>query len=376
MGEMTLVRSKRFSDLAATDLMIRHCLREGGAERIVYEVGAVRQMAWYLDSLERSIKRVASGTWSPLECDKRGCRLTLEAKSFWHVLRNVDKAPEELCEGRRLNPWLKVGLHLARKWEPRLRWFVGREGVLCVNEAYPRRVAVHIVNVIRRVCSSGPFRAWVHNDGRNATENYASCCEYLLSILRVHARPLVLRIDLYFEGGAKEVSDSPEAKLAYSKFMRHLSNSNIVPDVIGYIGKREDGLDRRLHYHVMCLLDGNQHQQAYNLTEQLGRFWVNDCVGSPMLASYKNCYERKEEYRFNCLGLLHYADDRMLMGLREALEYMCKEGAYTLTKKDKSKNLRKGQAPKSAEGARRGAPRKHGNDLSLAELILFTEGRR
>jgi hypothetical protein len=356
--------------------MIRHCFLEGGVERVVYEVGAVRRMALYLSWLESSIKRVAAGTWSPLDCDKRGCRLTPEAKAFWHALRNVDDAPRDLCDGRRLNPWLRVGLHVARKWEPRLRWFVGREGVLSVTEDYPRRAMVRIVKFIRRVCNSESFKAWVSQDGRNAKENYKRCCEYLLGILRAHGRPLVLRIDLYFEGDAKSVSDSPEARQAYDKFMRNLSGSNIVRDVIGYIGKEEDGLDRRVHYHVMCLVDGNLHQQAYNLTEQLGRFWVNDCVGSSMLASYKNCYERKDEYRFNCLGLLHYANDRMLMGLREALEYMCKEEAYTLRRKDKSKRLRKGQAPKLVQGEnRRGAPRKHGNDLSLAELILFTEGR-
>lgn len=376
MGEMTLVKPKRFIDLAATDLMIRHCYKQfDGTERVVYEIGAVRQMASYLRWLERSIKRVATAKHGPLVHDKLGWHLTPEAKELWHVLRNADQAPQALCEGRKLSPWIKIGLHLAYKWEPRLRRFAGPSGVVDVNPTYPRRVMAHIVKFIRRVCTSKAFTAWVNNDSRNAKENYRSCCRYLLRVFAGHARLLVLRIDLYFEGDAKSISDSEEARKAYNKFLRHLSGNHIVPDVLAYIGKTEDGLERRTHHHILCVLDGDKHQQAHNLTERLGRFWVEECVGTPALASYKNCYERKNDYAFNCLGLLHYTDDRMLMGLREALEYMCKEGAHTLVKSDNTRNLRKGLAPK-VKGRRRGAPRKRGNDLSLAELILFTEGRR
>lgn len=377
MQAMTLVKPKRFTDLAATDLMARQCFRQDGELKVYFEPGAIRDMILYFRMLERSMRDVAAGTWSPLCWDKRGCWLTPEAKAFWHVLRNVDRAREDLCEGRRLNPWLKVGLHLARKWTTRLRAFSRPDGLPCVHEEYPRRMVAHICRVARRICSSHAFQNEVRKSERRAIDNYASCCEYVLSILRVHARPLVLRIDLYFEGLAKDISESPEAEQAFNKFMRNLSGGKIVPDVVGYIAKREDGLDRRVHFHVMCLLDGNEHRQAYNLTEQLGQFWVDDCVGSPVLASYKNCYERKDEYRFNCLGLLHYADDRMLMGMREALEYMCKEEAHILIKDEKRKNLRKGQPPEPPrDGSRRGAPRKRGNDLSVAELIFFTEGRQ
>jgi len=63
----------------------------------------------------------------------------------------------------------------------------------------------------------------------------------------------------------------------------------------------------------------------------------------------------------------------MLMGLRLALEYMCKEGPHLLVKEGKGHNLRKSQSPKRLDGERRrGAPRKRDPDLSAARQVLLT----
>ena len=377
-GESIHVEKVKFFDFKANDLFIRHTFNNGdGIQRIIYESGAIRRMVLYFNGLESSVKRIASNATVPWHFDKRGCWLTSDAKRLWHALRNIHRSPKELCEGRRLGPWLRVGLHVAFKWAPRLQFFTNSNGMLDVRSEYPRRAITHIVNFIRRVCKSKRFRDKVNNDTRNAKENYLSCCTYFLDVLRIHARPLVLRVDLYFEGEAKAWSESEAARKAYDKFIRNLSTSKIVSDVLAYIGKRENGLERRIHFHVLVALDGNKHRQTYNLTEQLGRYWVRNCVGSSVLATYKNCYERKDEYRHNCLGLLHYTNEEMLKGLRHALEYMCEEGAHILVGEGMGRNLRKGLSPKfPTDGKGRGAPRKYGNDTSLAERILFSKPRK
>ena len=375
------MKVNRFQNLASTELLIRRCLEDiDGSDGAIYERGAIRRMVGHLSWMERSLEHIAKTKNNPWESRHHAGRLCYwmsgETKDLWHVFRNIQESPKEITDGRRLNPYLKLGLHLAYKWEPRLRRFTNSNGLLSVSEEYPRRMLSHIVRVIRRVCRSKRFKELVNNQARGAKDNYTSCAEYILDILRICARPMFLRVDFYFEGDAKEISESEEADKAFDKFVRNMSASGIIDDVLGYIVKREDGLDRRIHYHVLCIADGDLHQQTHNLTEKLGRFWVNDCVGSSMLGSYKNCYERKNEYKFNCLGLLHYTDDRMLMGLREALEYICKDHAHILARKGNERNLRKGQSPKlEINKKRRGAPRKYGNDLSLAELILFTKSR-
>src|SRR5690606_19573116 len=109
--------------------------------------------------------------------------------------------------------------------------------------------------------------------------------------------------------------------------------------------------------------------------EMIKMYWIHDCVGSPELASGFNCYLRKDEYHYNAIGHVHYTDESALMGVRNAIHYLTRTDCHFLLPKSFGKNLRKGQDPRRPQGGkRRGAPRKLGNDVSLAERILLGKG--
>lgn len=374
------VKRERFTDFASTDLFARHLLKwDDGSERVVYEVGEIRRLTSYLYYLEENLKGVARGNEPAFESFTRGGRtrypMSAASRQLWCSFMCITDAPKEICSNRRLNPWLRLGLHLIEKWGPRLRCYIVN-GVLDLSTEYPRRILSHIVYVIRRVSKAALFQKQLARDCRRARDNYVSCCEYLLDVLAEDARPLVLRFDLYFEGDAKAISDSGAARKAIDKFIRNMREGRIVSHVIAYIAVREDGLDRRIHYHVMCWLDGNGHRNAHVLGELFGKDWVYNCVGSKALGAYKNCWERRLEYENCCLGLMHYTDEAMLKGLRDALAYMCKltEQPHVYVEKGLGKNLRKGQSPRRRPGRKKpGAPRKQGNDISLARGILLGE---
>lgn len=367
---------KRFTNFADLDLFIhRRHVDDLGIEHTVLEVGAVRRMKTLFNRLEQELRRVAASDATPWQQHSRRIRMTSEGQFLWVVLRDVaSEAPDDLCAGRRLNPWLELGLTVARKWAPTLRAYaIMNPNVLDMQEEVPRNLMTRIFRVIRRICRSKRFRNLVNNSTRNSKERYLSCAKLMLDLLREDARLLILRVDLYFEGDARILSDSEEAEKAYEKFLRTLREGGLVPSLLGYIAKREDGLERRIHYHVLVAIDGDRHQQAYPWTEHMGNFWVNECVGSRALADYFNCWKRRNEYRYNCIGVLHYSDSRMLMGLRDALEYMCKEGPHVLMKEGKGHNLRKSQSRKRINGERRrGAPRRHDPDLTAARQVLLT----
>lgn len=372
--------SRRFTNFADLDLLIHRRYVDGlGIERTLLEVGGVRRMKDLFDRLEQLMRRVAATDVAPWRQHARGICMTPEGQSMWVVLRDVAaEAPDDLCEGRRLNPWLEVGMSVARKWTSDLRpYAIASPNALDMQEPVPRSLMTRIFHVIRRICRSKKFRARVNNSTRNATERYLSCANLMIDLLKENARLLVLRIDLYFEGDAKVLSESQEAARAYEKFLRTLREGRLVPELLGYIAKREDGLERRIHYHVLVAMDADLHRQAGSWIECLGQFWVKECVGAGSLASFFNCWKRRNEYRYNCIGVLHYTDSRMLMGLRGALEYMCKEGPHVLVKDGKGRNLRKSQSQKRADGRRRrGAPRTRDLDLSAARQVLLTPDSR
>ena len=367
---------KRFTNFADLDLFIhRRYVDDLGIERTLFEVGAVRRMKNLFDRLEQEMRRVAASDKPPWQQHSRGICMTLQGQFLWVVLRDVAaEAPDELCAGRRLSPWLEVGLSVARKWASTLRAYtVGGPNALDMSIDLPRNLMTRIFRVVRRICRSKPFRNRVNNSTRNAKERYLGCANLMIDLLRQDARLLILRIDLYFEGDAKILSECEDAERAYEKFLRTLREDRLVPDLLGYIGKRENGLERRIHYHLLVVMNGDLHQQAHSWTEHMGKFWVNECVGAKSLADYFNCWKRRDEYENNCIGVLHYTDRHMLKGLRDALEYLCKEGAHVLVKEGMGHNLRKSQSPKRFDGERRrGASRKRDPDLSAARQVLLT----
>ncbi|WP_329740744.1 inovirus-type Gp2 protein [Dyella sp. A6] len=327
----------------------------------------------FLGRLERRVIAVAGGKSGPWERTLTG-RLVLSkaAKELWYSIRDVEEfAPQSLVEGRRLNPWLDVGLRLAYEWRSRLISYTDINGLLPGGHELVRAGMVEIFNAIRCACEGKAFRAAVNNHKRGAKKNYHSCANYMLSMFHDHARPLVLRVDLYFEGDGRDLSESKKAKNAFNKFMRALREGRVVPDVLRYIAKREDGLERRIHYHVLVAMNGDMHCDAFYFSELIGKFWVDQCVGSPSLASYFNVWIRRHELEYCCLGHLHYRDEHKLEGLRRAIWYLCEDGAYVLVHEVHGRNLRKGQLPKGERRHKRGRPRRDGASLALAEGILL-----
>lgn len=373
-NEGQVKRAKRFTCLADMHHLKYHFFTDDtGRDRRVVEVGSTRQLIFFLDRLEKQVKAVSASKDDPWVKSWRGMNaMSKIAQAIWHSIRSVQElAPHAIVEGRRLNPWLDVGLHVAYEWEPVLGFRTIRDNLLTGSDEVSREGMEQIFRTIREECNSKEFRARVNSHNRGAKESYFRCAKYMLSLLREHGRPLILRIDLYFEGDAKDLSESAAARKAEDKFLRALREQRIVPDVRRYILKREDGLDRRIHYHLLVAMDGDKHRDAYHFGEVVGNYWVNECVGSPALASYFNVWLRRRELEYSCLGHLHHADAHKLEGLRRALWYLCEPGAHVLVREDIGRNLRKGQTPRDGRANALGRPRKLGSSLELAEHILL-----
>jgi hypothetical protein len=376
MGSVSLVR-ERFHNLVSAGVLVPfEWYDEKGSHQYGYEVGENKEAVDYLNSLKNAIKRVAksrSPPWTQVGAGE-STRYTIsrEGRTLWHAIRGVGRAPKAWGREGDMHPYLAVGMRLARKWEPRLRFFTNTNSELLIGETYPRRMLAHLMRVIRRVCTSTKFRRRLEQLERQQRDNFEACCEYFVSILRVHARPLVLRVDLYVEAAAKKAAEEGKIEQAVEKFVRNFREGRIIRNVFGYIIKREHAYDRGVHLHLMAIVDGGKHFQSYKLAELLKMYWIHQCVGSRAFASGFNCYLRMDEYCYNAIGHVHYMDEAMLRGVRDAIQYLTKTDGHFLLPKSFGKNLRKGQAPKLQEcGRRRGAPRKFANDVSLAERILL-----
>ncbi|AER57002.1 hypothetical protein DSC_11790 [Pseudoxanthomonas spadix BD-a59] len=365
-------------------------------------VGAEYDFIYWLLRAEKLVDRIVRGDDQTVEVthDRKGqarYQLTRIGKAVFNVCKSYNEDSAEYYKHHRFNPPLTVILKVIDQWSRELWAHTNRNGDPMPSDPRTREIIESTVASIRTACRTQEYKNEVDNYKRNEEKNIISCCEYLAAQFQRRAQLLILRIDLYFRPPFKGWGYTREADRHYAKLLRALRENRIVPDVLGYISKREDGIDRGIHFHALIVLDGHKHRDAANLTRMVGEDWVHRCghgdyedgvdvgeTGKKDKASYFNCYTRMDQYRFNGLGLIHPTDADKLRGLRLAIEYMCKETTQLKPSPPKShdsdqdagtasrkgiRNLRKGIMPKGHSG--RGAPRSSGLDTSAIDRELL-----
>jgi hypothetical protein len=368
---------ERFQNLVSSGVISpRRWIDSVENDHHLYLVGENKEAVGCLDAIRSIVIRVSKRQDPPWTAFSLGgevrYKLSSDARRLWHVMRSVHLVHKAWGREGEMHPYVALGLRLFRKWEARLRWFTNAHAELMISDEFPRRAIRHVFRVIRRVCSSKRFVCRVRQLGRQHRDNFEGCAKYVLSILRDHARPLMIRADLYFEAEAKWAARDGKVERAIDKLIRNLRERRIIPNVLGSIVKLENAYDRGIHLHAMVFVDGNLHANAFGLTEMLISYWIHECVGSPEFASGFNCYRRKDEYLFNGLGHVHYADDHALKGVRDALRYLTKTDGHFFLPCEFGKSLRRGIIKSHmVDGRRRGAPRRHTEHLQLARDILL-----
>jgi hypothetical protein len=226
---------------------------------------------------------------------------------------------------------------------------------------------------VRVKSNTRQFKQKVRNFERNAEAKLVRALLYLLSLFKKRSRLLILRVDLYVREEGKAWSYTAEADEAFDKFAEALAGSKIVPDVMGWMSAREDGIERGRHVHVLVAVDGNEHHAGANLTKMLGEYWVKECVGSDKIGSYFNCFALVDKYTHLGIGMVHCMDAKKLLGLYYATRYLCKSEVQVIATGKRTRNFRRGEEDK--DYVRLGAPRAKDDGLSLARQVLFGQMR-
>lgn len=272
-------------------------------------------------------------------------------------------------ERHKFHPYLDVTLKAIESAEAAINGALSSRDQNALHQAI-----ADLASEIYAQTNSESFKAALRNFERNAEAKLRRALNYLLSLFRKRSRLLVLRVDLYVREEGRLWSYTPEADAAFDKFAAALSSSTIVPDVLGWMSAREDGIERGRHYHVMAVLDGHEHRAGVSLAKMLGEYWVKECVGSGRVGSYFNCFALEEKYKHLGIGLIHYTDAKRLLGLFYATRYLCKNDVQLIATGDGSRNFRRGIVDNSY--VRLGAPRARDDGLATAKQVLLGQMRQ
>lgn len=301
-------------------------------------------------------------------------RPVVDACKYFEAQEDEERNWQQAYAHHQFHPIVAVLLGaVMRWWQPICGWpdpsrpmFGGERD----NEGEPYGEAVenlhHLVDFVRNVCRTQTFRNLLQDHENKAKDNFRSGCDYITAQFERHSRLLILRIDLYFRPDARGWGYSNAADKAIFKYLRALRMRRIVPGYLGFIIKRENGISRGVHFHLLVVLDGHLHRSAHYLTQLMGEAWTKR-VGREK-GSYFNCYARKDRFQYNGLGLVHVTNAEKLLGLRIALWYMSKQDSELKVDDAKNKNFWRSPMPEGVD--RRGAPRKNGHGMDLVKRRL------
>jgi hypothetical protein len=263
-------------------------------------------------------------------------------------------------------PKLTLMLRAMRKYAAAIQ----RHGVPGKTMTQNRALVIaleRLVRFVRRVSKAWPFINAMKAHERQADDNFDSARNLIYHYAERCSKLLILRIDLYF----KPYYDVGRADKAINDYLRWLRSKackrNVLPSYLGFIIKRENGLVRGMHWHVMVVCNGNEQQSAGYLTQQLGEMWAKRTGQGP--GSYHNCYSDRERYPFNGLGLLALDDWEKMIGLRLALHYMTKQDSIIKATNHKVKNFWRSPIPQKAR-KKMGRPRSNVESLRLLRRML------
>lgn len=143
-----------------------------------------------------------------------------------------------------------------------------------------------------------------------------------------------------------------DVKKDINTLLNNSRNNSAYDNMVGYIFKIEDGVDKGVHVHTFFFFDGNQVKNDKFKGDQIGENWEKITKGK---GSYHNC--NRNNYKDNAIGMLDYRDTEKRKNLDVSMEYLVKEEqSVDFLKENKNdRTIRRGTIPKSRRNV--GRPR-------------------
>lgn len=285
-------------------------------------------------------------------------RLTKIGRRLWRAVWSYKSEVVSRYAHHRFNPYLQVLLSAMQQWAAELqRDMLDRNGPPMPDLRLPhvRERLEACLAYIHTEARSDKLKAAVKRYRDNENQNIREYTRFLAAWFEACSVLCISRVDLYFRPDAKDWGDTREAHQQLRRLIRALNETRLLPGFLDYIWKREDGVDRGIHYHVLLIQDGHNHDDAHHAAKVVGEHWKKLCgkdENGNERGSYFNVYALKDQRRFNGLGLVCPSDWRKLRGLRYAIEYLCKETSQLKPQPFDPVEGQAGRKPPSGKGVR------------------------
>ena len=181
---------------------------------------------------------------------------------------------------------------------------------------------------------------------RASNDNYSSATQYIESLFAVHARLLVVRVDLAYRKYANfqqhPVASIDQFLMHRRQLLESLQRNPIFEHLLGYVVKLEHGRKKGFHCHCLFLFDVSKVREDISRATMIGKFWENHITKDSGL--HFNC-NLDPNYFYNGLGMVNYDDAEKRFGLDLAIKYMTKPDGIARLSLGNARIFSRGEMP-------------------------------
>ena len=265
--------------------------------------------------------------------------------------------PQE-CHTLELNPHFRVMTELLYAVEPAEASTIARSGKLTRCGSHIKRLN-EAVTTCRALQSAAGFLRELRYRKSHERTTERSLLRYILRLHDLHAKLLVVRIDLHYrhDPATNKIGPRPSVERVMHdrdelvKMVRRWAKGNMV----GYAIRSEFAFYKGPHHHAIFIFNGHRLRSDIRIGNMVGQMW-NEAVTKGQ-GSHFVCNRYKFRYLSCGIGLVDYRNQSDREGADKMVKYLAKPPEFGVLWAAGRRTLVKGEISRTLGSVRRGRPR-------------------
>ncbi|EOT7379077.1 TPA: inovirus-type Gp2 protein [Enterobacter cloacae] len=275
-----------------------------------------------LEQLDSCLKTISKGCKLPFTIlhNRSGYKESAEPAIILDAIRYLNMLPQEAMKERIANPRIATFQRLFTSADLYTRVHNGK--IVGADTVTTAEMLNKLVQDYRSAVSQAGFKQAYRKYQRASVKNLKGVMNYIGHLQECHSRLLVLRVDLSWANEHKTDITADEARKHRQQLFRNMKKNPMFRHVLGTVWKLEYGPQRKFHYHMLFILNGNKAQQDGVIAHAFGEYWKDTITKGKGI--FYNCNANKMRYEDCGLGKLERGDSSKDKGLLKALSYITK----------------------------------------------------
>ncbi|ECW1185988.1 inovirus-type Gp2 protein [Salmonella enterica] len=275
-----------------------------------------------IESLDICLKNLSKGHSLPftLMFNRTGYKQNEGAIWLLDALRYLDILEKAFLDNREVNPRIAVFRRLLNQTDLRFRVHYGK--ILPSDPITTAELLNRLTQGYRSAVRHADFKKASKKYKRASVQNLKGAWNYIRHLQSRYSRLLVLRVDLSWSNEHKSAITADDARKHRQQLFRNMQKNPLFRHVLGTVWKLEYAPQRKFHYHMLFILNGNKAPQDGVIAHTFGEYWKHTITKGKGI--YYNCNANKALYEECCLGKLKRGDNSKDKGLLQALSYITK----------------------------------------------------